>query len=119
MSGQERGENLRSKNSWSFLEKLDLKCKIMTAVGLLHLPHRTSVLSSPGNLEQSPPGSAGHSLTAHNGPRSLHSQPGLGVARVGLDGFDLMYVYYFISSEDTDINHWTEGKEKKNNCNNF
>ena len=92
---------------------------MICVVGLLQFPDGTSLSWRPGNLEQSPPGSAGHSLTAHNGPRSLHSQPGLGVARVGLDGFDLMYVYYFISSEDTDINHWTEGKEKKNNCKNF
>ena len=106
-----RGKNLRVENG----SEIHMIC----VVGLLQFPDGTSLSWRPGNLEQSPPGSAGHSLTAHNGPRSLHSQPGLGVARVGLDGFDLMYVYYFISSEDTDINHWTEGKEKKNNCKNF
>ena len=100
-----RGKNLRVENG----SEIHMIC----VVGLLQFPDGTSLSWRPGNLEQSPPGSAGHSLTAHNGPRSLHSQPGLGVARVGLDGFDLMYVYYFISSEDTDINHWTEGKEKK------
>ena len=83
MSGQERGENLRSKNSWSFLEKLDLKCKIMTAVGLLHLPHRTSVLSSPGNLEQSPGGPAGQPGPPHHPPLRLLCLARPGVARVG------------------------------------